>query len=481
MEPPAAEPGSDDDDDEGKPRDGWRSAHTQVVIVGFLAFCGPGLFNALTGLGGAGSSDPAVAAVANGCLYCTFAASSYFAGAAFNLLGPVPLFVFGGLMYAVYATCVYFSGQVAPGPDYFVYSSFFASLGGVLLGVGAGLFWTAQGALMMAYATPQSRGRLIGLFWIIFNLGGVAGGLLALGLNYNNPAGDASAASYFSFIAAMLAGALLSPCLLVRPSQVVREDGSPVAFEQARSPWEELVAAFEAFGDPFVRRNLLFWFASNWFYTYDFNGFNGSQFNVRTRGLNSALFWAAQMLAAWTFGGVLDGPQAPAKRAVWGMTLVVIALLVSLVPAIWLNYTSSCGGGYGFDKDSPCLLDFMSDFQTSAAPMLVFTLLGAADAMYQNYAYWLMSMASGGDVRKMVQYSAAYKGTQSLGAGIAWLSDLGDGFSYHSQGVFALTLTLMACAPVVPTFKLLDGGTDKPERRPSAGYGSPTPVGRSES
>jgi MFS family permease len=318
---------------------------------------------------------------------------------------------------------VYFSAQYA----------FLPAVGGVLNGVGAGLFWTAQGALMMAYGTPQSRGRLIGLFWIIFNSGGVVGGLVQLGLNYSNEAGSANTASYFSFIALMLVGALLLPCLLARPSHVVREDGTSVAFEQARSPKEELVAAVEAFRDPFVWRNLLFWFASNWFYTYDFNGFNGSQFNVRTRGLNSALFWAAQMLAAWLFGGVLDGPQTPARRAMLGMTLNVIALVVSLVPAILLNYTSNCSGGHGFDKDSPCSLDFLSDFQTSVVPMIVFSLLGASDAMYQNYAYWLMSTAAGGNIRKLVQYSAAYKCTQSLGGGIAWLSDLGSGFPYQLQ------------------------------------------------
>jgi len=467
QEPPAAElkAGSG----EGRARS-WQSARTQVTIVGFLAFCGPGLYNALNALGGAGSGDPTVAAIANGCLYCTFAASSFFAGAAFNLLGPVPLFVFGGLSYAAYATCVYFSAQY----------EFLAAVGGVLNGVGAGLFWTAQGALMMAYATPQSRGRLIGLFWIIFNSGGVVGGLVQLGLNYSNEAGGANTASYFSFIALMLVGALLLPCLLARPSQVAREDGSSVAFEQARSPKEELVAAVEAFSDPFVRRNLLFWFASNWFYTYEFNGFNGSQFNVRTRGLNSALFWAAQMLAAWLFGGVLDGPQTPARRAMLGMTLNVIALVVSLVPAILLNYMSNCSGGHGFDKDSPCSLDFLSDFQTSVVPMIVFILLGASDAMYQNYAYWLMSTAAGGNIRKLVQYSAAYKCTQSLGGGIAWLSDLGSGFPYQLQGLVALMLTLMACAPVVPTFQQLDGGTGKAERRPDDGDGSPTTAGGSE-
>lgn len=30
-------------------------------------------------------------------------------------------------------------------------------------------------------------------------------------------------------------------------------------------------------------------FASNWFYTYQFNDFNGAKFNVRTRSLNNTL------------------------------------------------------------------------------------------------------------------------------------------------------------------------------------------------
>eukprot|EP00913_Durusdinium_trenchii_P025947 g24345.t1 len=63
-------------------------ARSQVVVIGWLAFCGPGLFNALNGLGNAGSDDADVAALANGCLYCTFALCGYFGSVAFNLLGP---------------------------------------------------------------------------------------------------------------------------------------------------------------------------------------------------------------------------------------------------------------------------------------------------------------------------------------------------------------------------------------------------------
>eukprot|EP00928_Gymnodinium_smaydae_P055222 TRINITY_DN38815_c0_g1_i1.p1 TRINITY_DN38815_c0_g1~~TRINITY_DN38815_c0_g1_i1.p1 ORF type:complete len:454 (+),score=83.41 TRINITY_DN38815_c0_g1_i1:119-1480(+) len=422
-------------------------AQRQVLVVGLLAFCGPGLFNALNGLGNAGSDDASIAAVANSCLYLTFAVSSYFAGAVFNILGPVPLFVLGGLSYAAYALCIFFSTRQPA----------LAVIGGIVLGVGAGLFWTAQGALMMAYATPKSRGRLIGIFWAIFNLGGVAGGLLQFGLNYDNAGASASPASYFIFVAAMLVGALSAPLLLASPSQVVREDGSAVVFEQADSPLEEIRAAAQAIGDPFIKGNILFYLASNWFYTYDFSGFNGSQFNMRTRGLNSATFWGAQMLAAYLFGRALDGPSLPVSRARRGLVMVQIALVLSLGLALWSNTGSfACNGGHGWDKGHPCRLDFAKDFPASVLPMSIYALLGAADAMFQTYAYWLMSMAAGTNVRKTVMFAAAYKGLQSLGAGASWMVDLPATNNYSLQGYLCLVFTVVSSIPVAWTLGFID-------------------------
>ncbi len=52
----------------------------QVVFLGFVCFMGPGLFNALNGLGGGGMLDATTSANANSALYATFAVAAFFAG-----------------------------------------------------------------------------------------------------------------------------------------------------------------------------------------------------------------------------------------------------------------------------------------------------------------------------------------------------------------------------------------------------------------
>lgn len=53
---------------------------TQVIMLGFVCFMGPGLFNALNGLGGGGQVDTKTSANANAALYATFAFAAFFAG-----------------------------------------------------------------------------------------------------------------------------------------------------------------------------------------------------------------------------------------------------------------------------------------------------------------------------------------------------------------------------------------------------------------
>lgn len=80
-----------------------RKGFNQNIVAGIVAFTGPGLFNAMQGLGNAGGSDPSVAATMNATLYATFSIFGVLSGSMFNLLGTKILMSFGALTYAFYA------------------------------------------------------------------------------------------------------------------------------------------------------------------------------------------------------------------------------------------------------------------------------------------------------------------------------------------------------------------------------------------
>jgi MFS family permease len=65
----------------------------------------------------------------------------------------------------------------------------FVIASGAILGICAGLLWTAQGSLMLAYPTESQKGRYISIFWCIFNMGAVVGAAVAVGTNFHSMVG----------------------------------------------------------------------------------------------------------------------------------------------------------------------------------------------------------------------------------------------------------------------------------------------------
>ena len=70
--------------------------------------------------------------------------------------------------------------NIHPGAGPFVIAA------GAILGICAGLLWTAQGSLMLAYPTEDQKGKFIGIFWGIFNMGAVVGASVSLGQNFHS-------------------------------------------------------------------------------------------------------------------------------------------------------------------------------------------------------------------------------------------------------------------------------------------------------
>ena len=91
-----------------------------------------------------------------------------------NRLGVTITLSLGGLGYCIYAISLLVSVHA----DVYGFNIF----AGALLGVCAGLLWTAQGTIMLSYPTEGQKGRYFAWFWMIFNLGGVVGSLVRLSL-----------------------------------------------------------------------------------------------------------------------------------------------------------------------------------------------------------------------------------------------------------------------------------------------------------
>jgi hypothetical protein len=170
----------------------------------------------------------------------------------------------------------------------------------------------------------------------------------------------------------------------------------------------------------------LFW-ASNWFYTYQFNDYNAYYFNIRTRSFNSLFYWystlqylmltlgrLAQIFGALGFGAFLDWSRFSRRtRGISGW----VALFV-FVNVIW-------GGGYAFEKNTG--RDIPSPKQDIFDPgytanLFLYMFYGFLDATWQTYAYWLMGALSN-EPRKLAYFAGFYKSIQSAGAAVIWRVD----------------------------------------------------------
>jgi hypothetical protein len=136
--------------------------------------------------------------------------------------------------------------------------------------------------------------------------------------------------------------------------------------------------------DPYVILLFPMFFASNWFYTYQFNDVNLVQFNPRTRALNSTLYWLAQMFGALIFGVALDFPNI--RRTTRAKVAWIVMLILTF--AVW-------GGGYVFQRkytreDTKPDDHFQYDWKTSGyvGPMFLYISYGFYDAAWQTCVYW---------------------------------------------------------------------------------------------
>ncbi|KAI8625507.1 MFS general substrate transporter [Xylariaceae sp. FL1651] len=419
----------------------YASPKAQLLMVSFVCFLCPGLYNALGGLGGGGQLNSRVQANASTATYAVFAVVGFFSGSFANKAGIRVTLSLGGIGYSLYsASFLCYNHTKNEG---------FVDFAGAFLGFCAGLLWTAQGAIMMAYPSEKSKGRYISTFWIIFNFGGVIGALIVLAQNIDNKTGTVTDGTYAAFIVLTFLGAVLA-LFLCNADKVIREDGSKVIIMKEPTWQSEFVGLWECIRlSPWVVFLFPMFFASNIFYTYQQNGVNAAHFNLRARSLNSLLYWLAQIIGAIVYGAALD--YSGVRRSIRAKAALVSLFILTFV--IW-------GGGYAFEKDqlpreitsNPDYEKYKLDWTSPGylGPAFLYIFYGFYDACWQTSIYWWMGAISNSG-RKTANMAGFYKGIQSAGAAVFWALD-GHQVSYRALygatfGVCAVSILI--AAPVI--------------------------------
>lgn len=428
----------------------YREPWFQICLVSFISFCNPGMYNALSGMGGSGQVNSTISANATVATHaCTAGAALLLAGSLYKYLGPRRSLLIGGWTYALYAGSLLNSDRTKDGGPFVIAA-------GALLGLGAAFFWVAQGTIMVTYTDDNTRGKAIGVFWVVFNLGATIGSLASFGINYHSKSGTVTDSTYVAYMVIMLFGWLLSVFVCSTENLSDNYHGNRIAQESKAFNWTNLKGTIvETLRIVFNWKNLCLYpmfFAANVFYPYQQNAVNGETFNLRTRALNGALYWIAQMFGGLLMGFLLDIQIFNRRtRAKLGWTVLFVAGM-----AIW-------GGGYRFQlwDDMRLQKGLKQDIDYKAGseylgPMFLYFFYGAYDAFWQAFCYWIMGTRSRNPVVNAVVVGA-YSALKPAGGAMAWRVNA-EGVNAMTQFAMNWGITIGSLLVAIPTVLTIERG-----------------------
>jgi len=413
----------------------------QVILVGFICFCCPGMFNAVNGMGGAGQADPKTADDANTALSVTFTVCSLIGAPVYNIFG-IRVIIPAALTYVLYIG------------SYLTPNSGFSIATGAILGIGAGFLWTAQAGIMMSYPSEAEKGKFFATFWMIFNLGATMGSAIGLGKEWSSgEAQKVSVGTYIAFMVIMAIGALCALALLP-PGKVIRADGTPVSLHKFSNWKREAIQILLLFKDWKMLVLIPLFAGSNWFYTYQFQVYNGGgYFNLRARTFNNMFYWMFQIIGAGLFGFFLDWKVLGERkrRAFIGNTFTLVFISALWIGCIFVQQRFTRESVAALKKDSTLQMDV---FTPGYGGLLIeYALFGAGDAIYQGFIYWLLGTMTN-DTERAARYGGFYKTIQNAAnaivgqvdaIGTPFMTELAVSFALNGAG---LLLAYIVCATV---------------------------------
>jgi len=151
--------------------------------------------------------------------------------------------VIGAAFYTPYAAGLYCNNRYG--------NQWFMVLGAGLCGIGASMLWASEAAIAVGYPQEAKRGKYVGIWMGIRQLGPLIGGSISLALNINTA--HQGKVGYNTYLGLIAISALGAPCalLLSQPAKVVRSDGTRVPYlkhtniaTERRAIWQQLKSPY---------------------------------------------------------------------------------------------------------------------------------------------------------------------------------------------------------------------------------------------
>ncbi|KAI1613043.1 DUF895 domain membrane protein [Exophiala viscosa] len=380
----------------------FRTTLFQLLVVGSCAFCAPGIWSAMNGLGVGGSQSPNLVNAANALLYAFMTVTCFAGPWLTNAIGFRWTLAVGSLGYPLYAAGLYVNNRT--GATWFVY------FGAVACGISAGFFWSVEGAIATGYPEHHKRGRYLATWFTFRNFGNVIGGAVSLGINHKvNHKGKVGYQTYLAFIAIQCLGFFLG-LLLSNPEKVQRDDGTRIEAPRNihwRTELEHMWRLIRS--KPILLLTPLFWYFG-WIQAYP-GTYLATYFTVRSRALGSFMSAVVGTLATWLAGTLVDLPWHKSRKTRAVTTYVLIALLNSAT-WIWAVYIQN---EYRHTKPT---LDW-GNHKSFGRGFGLYLFERISLGMVENYIYWCIGNLSDspGD---QIRYSSLLRGIETAGVAVGF-------------------------------------------------------------
>ncbi|TDZ58524.1 UNC93-like protein 2 [Colletotrichum trifolii] len=377
----------------------YRTVFFQATVIGLCAFFAPGLYNAMQSTAAGGQQTPYLVLSANAVLGVMMVVTCSLGSVMANRTGLKNALIFGTTGYAIYSASLYTNNRY--GNEWFVHVSSAAC------GITAGVFWAAEGAIMISYPEDHKRGRYLA-YWLAYRNGGsIVGGAINLAFNSTGKTtGKLDYRTYIVFVALQCLGPFVA-MLLSPPEKVQRQDGKQVATVE-RIP---TVAELKEVAKILVRKDFLlvfpFFFYATFLLSYA-GSFLSLYFSVRSRALASLVSALAQITANFFFGHFLDWTgftiNQRARFAYIGM--------MALFGGTWV-WATVIQHEYG--HHAPALDWEDTGFGRGWA---LYILLQVNFALAYNFGYWLAGYIAR-DAAEIVRFTSTVRAVEAAGGAVA--------------------------------------------------------------